>query len=71
MLDASTIVKAARSCSEVALIWIEASTLSVVDGVIHSRKGHKASYGSLTEAASASRPLSFTSPTMPTIVRHG
>ncbi|HEX3898154.1 MAG TPA: molybdopterin cofactor-binding domain-containing protein [Mycobacteriales bacterium] len=36
---------------------VAASTLSVVDGVIHSRKGHKASYGSLTEAASASRPL--------------
>jgi isoquinoline 1-oxidoreductase subunit beta len=36
---------------------VDASTLTVKDGVIHSRKGHKATYGSLTEAASSSRPL--------------
>jgi isoquinoline 1-oxidoreductase beta subunit len=36
---------------------VDASTLTVIDGVIRSRKGHKTTYGSLTEAASASRPL--------------
>ena len=36
---------------------VEPSTLSVADGVITSRKGHKATYGSLTEAAAATRPM--------------
>jgi isoquinoline 1-oxidoreductase subunit beta len=33
---------------------VAASTLTVADGVIRSKKGHSATYGSLTQAAAAS-----------------
>jgi isoquinoline 1-oxidoreductase beta subunit len=36
---------------------VEASTLTVTDGVIRSKEGHKATYGSLTEAAAASQAM--------------
>jgi isoquinoline 1-oxidoreductase beta subunit len=36
---------------------VAASTLTVTDGTIRSRKGHSATYGSLTETAAASRPM--------------
>jgi isoquinoline 1-oxidoreductase beta subunit len=44
---------------------VDASTLTVEDGVIRSKKGHSASYGSLTEAAAASRPLPMTAELKP------
>ena len=45
---------------------VNASTLRVVDGVIKSRKGHSATYGSLTEAAAASQTIPLTVELKPT-----
>ncbi|HVV76701.1 MAG TPA: molybdopterin cofactor-binding domain-containing protein [Mycobacteriales bacterium] len=56
-----------RLVSTAADRWrVDASTLTVKDGVIHSRDGRSATYGSLTKAAAASRPLPMSAELKPT-----
>ncbi|HVX71129.1 MAG TPA: molybdopterin cofactor-binding domain-containing protein [Mycobacteriales bacterium] len=56
-----------RLVDTAAARWrVDASTLTVKDGVIHASDGRSATYGSLTKAAAASRPLPMTADLKPT-----
>ncbi|HWC34012.1 MAG TPA: molybdopterin cofactor-binding domain-containing protein [Mycobacteriales bacterium] len=56
-----------RMVDTAAARWrVDASTLTVTDGVIRARDGRSATYGSLTKAAATSRPLPMTAELKPT-----